>query len=315
MMNYNSTNNANYEKAILLLEDELRQVKKSKEFLLGSKILRWKRILFNFNVKNIARILKMRYQFKRHKDLYFDTMPHKEELDRSIPVINHPDKPNITIYSCIVGCYDKPRVPLISYSNCLYVLYTDNINISAPGWQIKPIPEKLKSLRTNEINRYMKFHPEEVCDTQYGIYVDGNVKLIAGIPDFIDKISKKTGLAIFMHPWRNCIYTEARICQLVGKGNAEKLQLQVDAYRQAGFPKNFGQPETSVVVSDLNNPRSTELLSKWYEEHTLRGGGRDQISLPYVLWKNNLTVSDIGSLGDDIDQNLYVRREPHSPYN
>ena len=305
-------NTANYEKALLILEDELRSVKKSREFLLGAKILRWKQRFCHLDIKFILKRIKTLYQLKKNKSLYFDTEPSKEEINRTVPTVGCSCDTDITIYSCIVGGYDKPKTPLIEYSNCLYVLYTDDTSISAPGWQIKPIPEKLKKLKVNEINRYMKFHPEEVCNTRYGIYVDGNVKLICGIPKFIEKVSEKTGLAIFMHPWRDCIYTEARMCQLIGKGNAEKLQLQVDAYQKEGFPKHYGQPETSVIVSDLNNPLSTELLRKWYEEHTLRGGGRDQISLPYILWKNKLTVSDIGSLGEDIDQSLYVRRERHS---
>lgn len=311
---YDNTNNTNYEKAILILEDELRSIKKSKEFMLGSRIMRLKRMIRHFSAKRIINFLKIKYQLKKNRQLYIDTTPQQESLDRSIPVVSSQNNADITIYSCIVGGYDKPKIPLISYSNCTYVLYTDDVSITAPGWQVKPIPEKLKTLKITEINRYMKFHPEEVCPTRFGIYVDGNVRLIAGIPNFINKISEKTGLAIFMHPWRNCIYTEVKMCKLVGKGNAEKMQHQIDAYRQEGFPKNYGQLETSIIVSDLNNTRSTELLHKWYEEHTLRGGGRDQISLPYILWKNNLAVSDIGSLGNDIDQSLHVRRVSHSTH-
>lgn len=67
-----------------------------------------------------------------------------------------------------------------------------------------------------------------------------------------------------------------------------------------------------MIVSDLQNPQSRRLLAQWHEEHEKRGSGRDQISLPYVIWKNGLTTEDIGILGENIDEDLRVRRERHN---
>lgn len=304
-------NNENYEKAIELLEYEVRTIRKSKEFLLGSKIYRWKQRLLHFNVKQIITIARRHFQLRK-RYLYFDIEPPKVEVDcKGIPVINFQNSDRITIYTCITNGYDSPKRPLLAYSNCDYILYTDDLTMTAQGWQVRPIPEKLTSLKPADINRYLKFHPTEFFNTRFTIYIDGNIKLLAGISKFIDRISPKTGLAIYRHPWRDCIRTEVRICQILGKGDAKNLQQQVDAYLKEGFPLHFGLLEASVIVSDLHNPRSTELLTQWYQEHAVRGGGRDQISLPYILWKNHLTVSDIGILGEDIDQSLLVRREGH----
>lgn len=90
---------------------------------------------------------------------------------------------------------------MVKYKNCSYVLFSDTLEEGTTnGWDVHRIPKKLQGLNRAASNRYLKLRPWEVFDSRYAIYVDGNVKIIAGPLSFIDQLSEKTGLGIFRHP-------------------------------------------------------------------------------------------------------------------
>ena len=81
----------------------------------------------------------------------------------------------------------------------------------------------------------------------------------------------------------------------------------MEKYEKEGFPHNFGLCEASIIVVDLDNPNSKKLMNDWWNELLNSGSGRDQIALPYVIWKNGMRMDDIGWLGDDLFANPKFR--------
>lgn len=282
--------------------------KSTKEYLIhkkredGKKILKEKGFLkfLYFNYKK-NKLIKMYETIKENGKIY--------------DIINKSDKEyKVAIYTAITGNYDKVLEPLFIPQNCRYILFTDNQNIKSDKWEIRPIPEKVKKIKNNIlINRYIKMHPKEFLEEfDYSIYIDGNVKTVSDLTTMIGEINDKTGLAIHRHYLRNCIYEESKVCALLRKGNVKNLKEQVKKYKQEGLPNNYGLLECGIIISDLKNPKSEEILNKWWEEFIQSKSNRDQIALPYVIWKNGNSIEDVGNLGDNLYLNSKFRVEGHS---
>lgn len=207
----------------------------------------------------------------------------------------------IVVYSCIVGNYDSVKDPIYFNDNVEYILFSDK-DIKSNFWKVRKIPSKVLKLKNKTlINRYIKLHPFEFFkDYDYSIYIDGNIKTLTDISGFVNCINKKTGIAMFKHHSRKCIYIEEKACILQNKGNKDKIIKQIEKYKLEKFPANFGLLEGTIIVSDLKNENAKNLLIDWWKEFNDSESLRDQLSLPYVLWKNNYKIDDIGFLGNNI---------------
>ena len=86
---------------------------------------------------------------------------------------------------------------------------------------------------------------------------------------------------------------------------------EINKYREEGFPKAFGLYECNVIVCDLNNKNSETITTSWWDNFLNSESYRDQITLPYVVWKNGFEFDDIGSLGDNVYKNSKIRMEEH----
>ena len=295
-------------KAIEKMNIDYIKLQNSKEYLLGKRLLTIKNLLKHFHFIQIAkRYIKLKkinpllsYQDKDNtEDVYDDFF----EIDSDIK------NTKIVIYTAIIGNYDKVQEPYIKEKNVKYVLYTDNRDIQTKNWEVRTIPGKVKKLNNPIlINRYIKMHPKELFPNyNYAFYIDGNVKIVSNITELIKKVNKKTGLALHRHKARKCAYDEINTCILVGKGKKEELEKTKKIFTIQNFPRNYGLCECNLILSDLDNKNSTFILDKWWDFFINSECYRDQIYFPYVLWKNNYQIDDIGNLGNNIYRNGKIR--------
>ncbi len=220
------------------------------------------------------------------------------------------------VYTCVTGGYDNIVQPVHCHpQNVDFIAFSDNENIEAKGWTVKTLPDKVKEIQGNaERNRYLKMHPSVVGDYDYAIYVDGVVEIFSDLTNMINVVNPVYGLAIHVHPDKDCIYNEVEWCKQNHRGNAEKMDEMLKEYSNEGFPKCYGLLECPVILSDLHNEKGLNILDEWWNEHQKRETGRDQLTLPYVLWKDGIAVSEIGTLGNDVKSNPKFRFHAHSNY-
>lgn len=235
-------------------------------------------------------------------------------IDENIEYKKYKNKENkkIVIYTCITGNYDKVEEPIYQ-EDIEYILFTNNTKITSKKWKVVNIPKEILALEDNiKINRYIKMHPKELFPQyDYAIYLDGNIKIISSITDFINNINTKTGLAIHRHCGYDCIYEEVKNCIANGKGNSLNLKKQINRYKKQGFPRNYGLLECNVLVSDLNNNVAIDIFNNWWNEYIYTESKRDQIALPYTLWKNDIEINDIGNLGYNVNKNYKIKINSH----
>lgn len=284
--------------------------KLSEEYKEGKKI-----IFLKENLKNkryIFLIKKFFNSFFRRKDKKKDDI--KLNLPIGIKVSANTNK-KIAVYTCITGNYDYVEEPMIIEENCDYFLYTNNQNIKSTVWKIKQIPENIIKLNDNVlINRYIKMHPDELFENSYdySIYIDGNVKILSRISYMIEKINSKTGLAIYRHSNNKNTYQEIDNCIFLKKGNKKSLKQFYKKLKKEKFPEDFETFQCNILVNDLKNENSKNIFNEWFKYFSSTDScRRDQIYLPYVLWKLGYKSIDIGYLGNNINSNYSIIVNKH----
>lgn len=219
----------------------------------------------------------------------------------------------VVVYTCVTGSYDTIVTPYYIADNIDYVLFSDK-NIENNIWQYREIPINISNLYSNAmVNRYIKFHPYDLFadDYDYAIYIDGNICPISDLSVMTEQINNKWGIAFHAHCARTCIYEEAKACKILNKGNLKKIKLQLEKYNLEGFPIDYGMIEGNVIVTDLKNNKAKKILDDCWQELILSDGGRDQLVLPYILWKHNIKTQEVSTLGNNVYKNPKLRITSH----
>lgn len=282
----------------------------SEEYNLGKYVKYLQKLFREKKFIQLFRLLILHFSSNKKNNL----KDVREKENKKICVNNLITKEKkVAIYTCITGNYDKVENPIIMEKNCDYYLFTNNNSITSDFWKITKIPDNIKELENNsKINRYIKMHPKELFpDYDYSIYIDGNIQIVSTISQLITKINDSTGLAIHRHCSQNCIFQEVKVCRAYNKGNYKNMKNQINRYKKENFPRNYGMFECNMLISDLKNKKSEEIFDAWWEEYISSESFRDQLALPYVLWKNNFKINDVGIIGEDINKNYLLKINSH----
>lgn len=300
--------------ALEMMNKELKNVYDSKEYVEGEKILRWKEIIKNHEIlSHVSGFFKHRKASKIYDVKETDNIS-ENDWKKYLHFGNENQK--VVIYTCITGGYDSPKEPLLKLNNIDYIMFTDRIDknkLSNSLWKIHEIPEKLLDYPNILINRYIKMHPHELFEDEYNlaIYIDGNVQTISDISVFGEMLNKEIGIAAHQHRFRDCIYLEEKTCELKGKGKIEEMRKQIFSYEKQGFPQHYGMIECTVMVTLLESKKAKEIYNQWWDEFLKQGSLRDQLSFPFILWKNNIKISEVGTLGKNLYKNTKIRVYSH----
>ena len=216
---------------------------------------------------------------------------------------------NKVIFTSIVGGYDKLHEPDIVLDDWDYICFSnDYISSENSIWQIRPIPYQTKGKIAPA--RYIKINPHIVLKQyKYSLWIDGNV-LIKGNYAYsrAEQLIKQGELiSIPKHPLRNCTYEEAEVCIRIGKGNKRTIQNQMEKLKKDGFPEKIGLFESNIVFRDHNHKSIVELDEEWWQE-LANNSKRDQLSLTYVLWKNQINCIPF------FEEGVNVRNHPDFAY-
>lgn len=195
---------------------------------------------------------------------------------------------NIVVYTAIIGDLDTLRDPEYIDEGVDYICFTDNPEENSQIWKHRPA-ELVDGDPTRTARHYKVLSHHHFPEYRYSLWLDGTLVLRYSPVDLIGEYLKDTDIALHSHYVRQCIYDEARECIRLRMDLVKTLQRQVDTYRRKGFPENEGLYETGVLLR-RHSETVSELNERWWKEIKLHST-RDQISFPYVKWKNNMAVS------------------------
>lgn len=214
------------------------------------------------------------------------------------------NKPRVAVYTCIFGDYDTVKEPLYASSECDYFIITDQPVSKDSIWRkinSCDIQELAKISDPGMKNRWVKMHPFELFrEYDYAIYIDGCVRVVADLYPIVLSMMDDEYFGIHEHPYRSNISLEAKAVMKMKKcHNQELMDEQLKYYEKQGFKKQVPLYEATMLVSKINNYKCKEIYELWWEQIN-KYVHRDQISLPYVIWKLRVGKENIKNLGDNI---------------
>lgn len=298
-------NKNEFSSSLLELNKDYLNIYSSDAYKIGRSILDVKEMIKNGKFLGAYKILRTNYIGLKIREF---------SKKRSV-IANRSDNSfngRIAVYTAIFDDYDMLFEPFIIDSRCDYYLISDKEPSPNSVWkevdnEYVVLTNKMNSI---EKNRYYKMHPNIIFpEYEYSIYVDGNIAIFGFVSELISYVNEKTGIALHNMSNRDCIYDERKACALYKKGNVKRIQEQVKKYRKEGFPMHFGIYECPVIVRK-NSEECNRLMEEWWGEF-VDGGFRDQISFPYVIWKNGYSFEEIGFIGNDVRTNPYFRVNNH----
>lgn len=137
-----------------------------------------------------------------------------------------------------------------------------------------------------------------VSADQYSLWVDGSIQVEKNPWGIVDACLRHVDLATFKHPRRACAYDEVEA--LIGmnhkdnfKDHEHVLREQAARYQRAGMPRHHGLCATGVLLR-RHTPAIGRLGEMWAAE-IVAGSIRDQVSLPYCLWRLGVPWAPIGT--------------------
>ena len=205
------------------------------------------------------------------------------------------------VYTAVFGGYDSFRFPKYASQEMDYFYVSDIKPNELPAYYHwvdarKIIPEHI--LSPVKRNRFIKMHPHLFLeDYSFSVYIDGNVTIKDDISDFLRR--SRTGIAVFMHPMRECIYYEALSIVNFKRVNVDDVCRQMNRYFEEGMPCRYGLAEMPVIVREHMKKECVDVMESWWQEFDTESQ-RDQLSFMYALWKNRFGLNDLACLGSDV---------------
>jgi len=134
------------------------------------------------------------------------------------------------------------------------------------------------------------------------IWVDSSFEVREGFIEWMIEQLGDADCAFVKHPWNTSIGEEVvNTHNSVVDGDeyaksryaGENMVDQVKSYLQDGFPMDFGLFCGGIFIRK-NIPHVNHAFDHWYIEN-IKWSMQDQLSLPYILWKHNLSLKVIDS--------------------
>jgi hypothetical protein len=190
----------------------------------------------------------------------------------------------ITVYTAIFADMDTllepmcPREPDVDF-----VCFSDRPR-DIEGWRTIVITPKHISPRGDA--RMVKALPHLFLDTEYSIWHNGNAYPTFSPREKIEEVLQNHDLALYSHALRDCVYSEGAMNILMEASDQSIISEQLSHYEGQEFPIRTGLMRT-VVIFRRHTDAVARLNEAWWAQQT-RFCYRDQISLPFTLWKTQL---------------------------
>ena len=225
-----------------------------------------------------------------------------EKISKAENYLKMSDK--IVVYTAITNQYDSLS-DTEADSEVSYVVFTES-EIRQTFWEKRKICDVYRDTRRNARRHKILSH-EYFPDASITLWIDGSFDLKVPVKHLVEKYLANSDIAVFPHPWRNCIYEEFDACCQWKLDHYWTMKKQVNRYRQEGYPSNNGLVATGIILR-RNTEQMKKLNDMWWHEIEY-GSVRDQLSFNYCLWKLGIEYTEIKG---NILSSEYVHRRPHN---
>lgn len=228
----------------------------------------------------------------------------------------------IAIITAIYGNYDNIKEHNIHMKDKVdWYCFTNNVNMKSNLWNIINTPYHIHDIQDSTYRKYknyydknkktknmmaakyykIKSHKIDILKKyDYIVWIDGSIFLQNNFINNIQTlINKKYQLINFKHSIRTNIKDEVIVSKKIFKYINQDLDNQYKTYIKEGFQDNNGLFENTIIIRK-NNSNIEKLFDEWWI-HNLKYSYQDQISYPFVLWKNKMNPDYI--INDNVFNN------------
>lgn len=190
----------------------------------------------------------------------------------------------IVVYTANIGKYDEVQEPLVRDDRIDYVCFTDDPDFCSGVWHVEHVKNECGDAPL-EVRKYKLFPDRYFPDYEISIWVDSKYLIRGNLFDYVERYAKEQPMLCFPHPERQNIYDEAAECVRVNKVQILEVSRQILHYYDSGLRAQSGLIEGGCLTRLHHDERVKQVMQQWWEEiNTFTR--RDQISFPYVSWKN-----------------------------
>jgi hypothetical protein len=201
---------------------------------------------------------------------------------------------DIAILTAIYDSYDllKPTLPQQEVS-VDWVLVTDDETLkdqaTVRGWRV--VYEPRPGVHPNRAAKHPKYEPWKYTSAEASVWVDASFRIVSETfaVEATAELTDDEPVAQFVHPWRDCLYAEAKESAGLAKYAGEPVLEQADHYSELGHPEGWGLWATGVIAR-RHTDAVRELGVRWLAE-TYEWSFQDQISQPFALREKGLRPS------------------------
>jgi hypothetical protein len=140
-------------------------------------------------------------------------------------------------------------------------------------------------------SRIQKILAHKYFDSEYTIYLDGNLKLLISPEKMVEKYMKGYDMALFKHGTRDCIYDEALEVAQKRMDDTELIIEQAKHYEDNEFAPHKGLFQGGFIIR-RNNARTRRFNEAWWADFC-RYSRRDQLSLMPAIEESGVIVNTI----------------------
>ena len=214
------------------------------------------------------------------------------------------------VYTASIGGYDEIHQPLAVDDRFDYIFFSDEVVADKVGvWQIRKI--EYKNADKTRIARYVKTHPEELLPKYKAtLWIDASIFITSKFiyDKVIELFDEDVLFASVRHPYRDCIYDEAYM--VYGLDSEDIIFNWCHFLRSINYPRHNGLYESSIVYR-LNCSNVKIVDDEWW--NCIQSySRRDQLSLNYVLWKNQIRQSYLLPVGEHMANSPNIKVQKHT---
>ncbi len=154
-----------------------------------------------------------------------------------------------------------------------------------------------------------KARPDLYTDCEASLWMDGSVHVLdVGFVELVRHRLEQHELVLWEHPEdRDCFLQEAQHCHDWPKYRDGPLMDQAQHYLEQGMPEHFGL-WAATCIARRHTGEMQRLGDEWLSE-IKRWTIQDQVSLPYLLWREGIVPGTFGINQFDNDMVAWL---PHA---
>ena len=196
-----------------------------------------------------------------------------------------------SVITYVMGDGDDLLEPYYTNEDWDLVCFTNREDIKSKVWNVVFVKDEENSMNDKRFANYFKFNPfsslHSAFDINYDICVimDANVRITNDLDKIVSFYCPTLyDMTLAKHPIRDCSYDECNAVLGEKKDNQESIGQNMNLFKKENYPKNNGLYQTTIMI--WKNTQGTKKISSEFWSIYNDMSERDQLLVPYILWKH-----------------------------